>query len=200
MPAADFCRPVRPDRSGLSPESETNGRPPEVSSTAFDAQPPDLQPVPLMDVDFAINCPLVRHGMPRIRFLSIGSRLGSTLLSDPASRRHPCASLSLHLHQVVKGTCTLKLSSMLGTQRKGQRGTHCPWNACGFRVCVCARPASVARPSWPCSCGRGRPCYVTPPVSWRYRRRRRRRGRSRGRRSCRRSSASPGRRRSSPWP
>ena len=125
MPAADFCRPVRPDRSGLRPESETNGRSPEVSSTAFDAQPPDLQPGPLMDRDFAITCPLVRPRRPRIRFLFIGSRLGSTLLSDPASRRHPCASLSLHLHQVVKGTCTLKLSSMLGTQHKGLQVSPC---------------------------------------------------------------------------
>src|SRR5579864_6957745 len=52
-----------------------------------------------------------------IRFLFIGSRLCSTLLSDPASRRRPCASLSLHLHQVVKRTFTSKLSNMLGTQK-----------------------------------------------------------------------------------
>src|SRR5579859_6673506 len=53
-----------------------------------------------------------------IRFLFIGSRLCSTLLSDHASRRHPCASLSLHLHQVVKRTFTSKLSNMLGTQNE----------------------------------------------------------------------------------
>src|SRR6185437_10192464 len=53
-----------------------------------------------------------------IRFLFIGSRLCSTLLSDPASRRRPCASLSLHLHQVVKRTFTSKLSNMLGTQKE----------------------------------------------------------------------------------
>src|ERR1039458_9129044 len=51
-----------------------------------------------------------------IRFLFIGSRLCSTLLSYPASRRRPCALLSLHLHQVVKRTSTSKLSIMLGTQ------------------------------------------------------------------------------------
>ncbi len=45
---------------------------PEVSSTAFDAQLPDLQPVPLMDTDFAVTCPLVWHRMPQIRFLYIG--------------------------------------------------------------------------------------------------------------------------------
>jgi hypothetical protein len=45
-----------------------------------------------------------------------GSRLCSTLLSDPASRRRPRASLRLHLHPVVKGDFTLKLSNMPGTR------------------------------------------------------------------------------------
>jgi hypothetical protein len=84
--SADSCRPVRTDRSILSFDSETSGRSPEVSSPAFRAQPPDLQPVPLMDTDFAVMCPLVRHRMPQIRFLYISSRLCSTLLSDPTSR------------------------------------------------------------------------------------------------------------------
>src|ERR1700756_2559310 len=119
MPVADFCPTVRVDRSTLSPDSGTCGRPPEVSSTAFNAQPPNLQPAPLMDMDFAVLCPLVRRRMPHIRFLSIGSRLCSTLLSDPASRRRPCASLSLHLHQAVKRTFTSKLSNMLGTHKIG---------------------------------------------------------------------------------
>src|ERR1022692_2184226 len=92
-PAADFCRPVGTDRSILSPDSRTSGRPPEVSSTAFTAQPPDLQPVPLMDMDFAIISPLVRHCMPQIRFLYIGLHLCSALLSDPPSPERPCASL-----------------------------------------------------------------------------------------------------------
>src|SRR5271157_4026491 len=118
MPAADFCRPVRIDHATLSPDSGTNGRSPEVSSTAFRTQPSDLQPVPLMDMRFAVICPLARHRMPLIRFLYIGSYVCSALLSDPASRRRPCASLSLHLHQVVKGTFTPELSNMLGTQTK----------------------------------------------------------------------------------
>ena len=118
-PSADFCRPVRIDCSTLSPESRTNGRSPEVSSAAFRTQPPDLQPVPLMDMDFMGTSPLVRHRMPRIWFLYIGSYVCSTLLSDPASRRRPCASLSLHLHQVVKRTFTFELSNMLGTLAVG---------------------------------------------------------------------------------
>src|ERR1700691_4092240 len=119
MPAADFCHTLRVDRSTLSSDSGTCDRPPEVSSTAFNAQPPNLQPAPLMDMDFAVLCPLVRRRMPHIRFLSIGSRLCSTLLSDSASRRRPCASLSLLLHQDVKGTFTPKLLNMLGTHDKG---------------------------------------------------------------------------------
>ena len=52
---------------------------------------------------FTIIGSLARHRRPPIRFLFIGSRLCSTLLSGPASRRvlfHPCASLNLRLHQV----------------------------------------------------------------------------------------------------
>src|SRR3954464_322162 len=44
MPSADFCTGVREPRGSLSPVSRTRCRPPEVSSTAFTAHPPDLQP------------------------------------------------------------------------------------------------------------------------------------------------------------
>jgi len=116
MPAADSCRTVRVDRSTLSPDSGTCGRPPAIRLTAFNAQPPNLPPAPLMDVDFAAMSQLVRRCRPHIRFLFIGSRLCSTLPSDPASRRRPCASLSLLLHQDVKGTYTPKLSIMRGVR------------------------------------------------------------------------------------
>src|SRR5215469_17219546 len=42
----------------------------------------------------------------RVRTWAIGSHLCSALLSDLVSRRHPCSSLSLHVHHVVKRTCT----------------------------------------------------------------------------------------------
>jgi hypothetical protein len=84
--------------------------------------------MPLMDMGFAIICPLARHRLPQIRFLYIGSYVCSTLLSDASSRLRPCASLSLHLHQVVKGTSTPELSNMLGTQKgpraDAARGNH----------------------------------------------------------------------------
>src|SRR4051812_25211910 len=44
MPSADFCAGVRVPRSPLSLVSKTRRRPPEVSSIAFTAHPPDLQP------------------------------------------------------------------------------------------------------------------------------------------------------------
>src|SRR6202041_3074263 len=124
MPAADFCRTVRVNRSTLSHDSVTCNRSPEVSSIAFHAQPPDLPPVPLMDVGFAIRCSLARQRRPPIPFLSIGSRVCYTLLSDLASRLSPCALLSLRLHQAAERTCTSKPSSMLGTQQKARKLDH----------------------------------------------------------------------------
>jgi len=114
MPSADFCLAVRPSCGVLSPY-RTRGRSLGVSSTAFIAHPPDLQFWPLMDMDFANPCPLVRPALPRIRFLFVGSRLCSTLPSDGPSRSRPCASLVLHLHQVAQGTRTPKPSDMSDT-------------------------------------------------------------------------------------
>ena len=118
MPAADFYYEIKAPCDALSHDSVTHSRSPEVSSTAFRTQPPDLQPAPLMDMGFAVTCPLARHGMPQIRFLYIGSYVCSTLPPEPASRRRPCASLLLHLDQVVEGTFTPELSNMLGTPKK----------------------------------------------------------------------------------
>src|SRR5262245_51057643 len=88
-----------------------------------------------MDEDFAVTCPLVRPGLPRIRFRFVRSRFWSTLLSDAASRLRPCASRALHLHQVVQGTCTPKLSNRLGTQRdRGEPRGSSPPTPPGIRV------------------------------------------------------------------
>ena len=93
MPSADFCCEIKAPCDALSHESATHSRSPEVSSTAFRTQPPNLQPVPLMDMGFAVIGQLARHRMPQIRFLYIGSYVCSTLPPDPPSRRRPCASL-----------------------------------------------------------------------------------------------------------
>jgi hypothetical protein len=127
MPSAVFCAVVRSPYDDLSPESGTQRRSPEVRPTAFAARPPDLPPRPLMVADFAIIGSLVQPGRPRIRFLSIGPRLCSTLPSDPASRRRPCASLILRHHQAGWRTSTPKLSIMLGTPKKPRTGRGQSW-------------------------------------------------------------------------
>ena len=53
MPSADSSRPVWMNHSILSLAVKTDERPPKVSSTAFSERPPDLQPAPLMETDFA---------------------------------------------------------------------------------------------------------------------------------------------------
>ena len=104
------------------PQSQrTRRRSPGVSPAAFLAHPPDLQFWPLMDMDFATSCPLVRPMPPRIRFLFVGSRFRSTLPSDGPSRFRPCASLVLHLHQVAQGTFTPRLLDMPSTQAASRR-------------------------------------------------------------------------------
>ena len=86
MPSADFCAPVRSPYGSLSSDFGTVT---QVSRGKFDRlrrTPAGSTALPLMDVDFAISRPLVRPGMPRIRFLFVRSRLCSTLPSDTASR------------------------------------------------------------------------------------------------------------------
>src|SRR2546421_10796022 len=64
MPSADSRCTVRMNYSILSRASVTCGGSPEVSSTAFDAQPPDLPPVCLVDTGFAVLCQLAPHRRP----------------------------------------------------------------------------------------------------------------------------------------
>src|SRR5712692_2834225 len=60
MPSADFCPAVRLPLDSLSP-LRTQNRSPGVISAAFRAQSPDLRFASLMDMDFAVSCPLVRR-------------------------------------------------------------------------------------------------------------------------------------------
>jgi len=98
LPSTDFRGRVRVNCFSLSHVLVTCSGSPEVRPTAFLAPPPDLPPVPLMDMGFVVLCQLARHRRPPIRFLSIGSRVCSALPSDPTSRRRPCASLAVCLH------------------------------------------------------------------------------------------------------
>ena len=86
MPSADFCCEIKAPCGAFSRESATRSRSPEVSSTAFRTQPPNLQPASLIDMGFAVIGQLARRRMPQIRFLYIGSYVCSTLPPDPTSR------------------------------------------------------------------------------------------------------------------
>jgi hypothetical protein len=108
--------------------------------TAFTTHLPDLPPQPLMAMDFAITCLLVRPGRPHIWFLFVRSWLCYTLLSDPASRRRPCVSLVLHHHQVGQGTYTPKLLRMLGTHEKAD---PCEVGLCRLSGCQFALHALI---------------------------------------------------------
>src|ERR1019366_3359995 len=107
--------------STTSVAEATRSRSPGVSSTVFCAQPPDLRFASLMDMDFAVSCPLVR----RSRLVS--DSCPSTRTFDPCFFRtpprggSPCTSLGLHLHQVGRRTCTSKMLNMPSTQRSGIR-------------------------------------------------------------------------------
>jgi len=119
MPSADSCATVG---SPLDFPSSNTGTMTQFSPGKSDRlrrTPAGFTALVLMDLDFAIRCPLVRPRMPHIRFLSVRSRLCSTLPSDAFAR--PCASLVLHLHQVGQETFTPQRSNMLGTHR--DRGT-----------------------------------------------------------------------------
>src|SRR5208282_4925217 len=93
-----------PRSDGLSAVSvaakATPGRSPGVSSIAFGAQPPDLRFAPLMDMDFAIRCPLVRRLRLVSGFCPSARTFASRFLQTPPRGDSPCASLTLHLHQV----------------------------------------------------------------------------------------------------
>jgi len=80
--------------------SATTRRPPEVSSAAFRAPLPEFTLGALDGYGLRGELPVRPTLTPQIRFLYIRSRVCSTLLSDPPSPERPCASLTLHLHQV----------------------------------------------------------------------------------------------------
>ena len=142
-PSADFCAAVGGPCGSLShPVSRgTRCRSPGVSPAVFLAHPPDLQSRPLMDMDFATSCPLVRPVLPRIRLLFVRSRFRSTLPSDGPSRFRPCASLVLHLHQVAQGTFTPRLLDMPSTQDASAASR---WPS-AILDCRCARRRAVRR-------------------------------------------------------
>ncbi len=88
IPSADFCSAVRMPRGSLSRRGDTE----QISRGKFNrllrAVAGSTLRAYLMDMGFAVSCQFARPTLtPCIRFLSIDSRICSTLPSDPASRR-----------------------------------------------------------------------------------------------------------------
>src|SRR6266849_9655133 len=100
MPSAAFCSAVRRPLDPSVALWTTRDRSPGVSSIAFSAQPPDLRFAPLMDMDFAIRCPLVRRWRLLSGFCSSARTFDPRFLQTPPRGDSPCASLTLHLHRV----------------------------------------------------------------------------------------------------
>src|SRR5215471_19706861 len=84
----------------------TQGRSPGVSSAAFRAQPPNLRFASLMDMDFAVRCPLVRCLRLVFGFCPSTRAFARCFLQTPPRGGSPCTLLALHLHQVGQRTFT----------------------------------------------------------------------------------------------
>ena len=95
----------------------TPSRSPGVSSTAFRAQPPNLRFAPLMDMDFAVSCPLVRRWRLVSGFCPSTRTFVPCFLQTPPRGGSPCIITRPYLHQVGQRTFTSKLLSMPSTQR-----------------------------------------------------------------------------------
>jgi hypothetical protein len=114
-----------PRSGGLSTTSvaeATPSRSPGVSSTAFRAQPPNLRFASLMDMDFAVSCPLVRRWRLISGFCPSTRTFAPCFLQTPPRGGSPCIITRPYLHQVGQRTFTSKLLSMPSTQRSRWRG------------------------------------------------------------------------------
>jgi hypothetical protein len=125
LPFADFCDMVKVNRFTFSHESVTCRRSPEVSLTAFDAQPPDLQPVPFdgyglrsplpaRPAPYASD-PVLVHRLAPLLCASFGPRLATSVISPLrfaiTSRPSRCEE-DFHL-QTVKHARHTKLRAAL---------------------------------------------------------------------------------------
>src|SRR5260370_16481333 len=108
--------------AAFSVAEATRGRSPGVSSAAFRALSPNLRFASLMDMDFAVRCPLVRSLRLVFGFFPSTPAFPLSFLQTPPRDGSPCTLLTLHLHQVGQRTFTSKLLSMPSTQRTRSRG------------------------------------------------------------------------------
>jgi len=116
MPSADFCRTVREILTSLSHVSVTYSRSPEVSTTAFSAQPPDLRlrlgwiwtsRSYARSSDDHASYPVLVHRLA----LLLGASFRHRLAANALALRYPSPPSGL------EKTFTSKLSYMLGTRK-----------------------------------------------------------------------------------
>src|SRR6516225_2551030 len=111
MPSADFCPAIGPPHGAPSRRSDTE----QISWGKLSRLPRTVAESTLRALDgYGLRGTLPDRPAlaPRIRFLSIDSRICLVLPSDLASGDSPCTLLALHLHQVGQRTFTSRLLSM----------------------------------------------------------------------------------------
>ena len=119
MPSADFCAAVSASPDALSPAVGTRRRPPAISSTAVRTRPPNLRSASLMDLGFAVSCPLARRSRLVSGFCSSARAFAPRFLQTPRRRD----ALAVRYPSPPSGwerTCTPKLSNMRGVQEKAR--------------------------------------------------------------------------------
>jgi hypothetical protein len=151
MPDADFCSAVRLPFSPLSRKRDTE----QISWGKLSHFPCTIAKSTLrtlMDTDFAVSCPLVRHGRLLFGFCPSTRTFVPCFLQTPPRGGSPCIITSPFLHQDGQRTFTSKLLSMPSTQRSRWRGgrfacyaqqamPHCGAFNCDF----CLSPILLSR-------------------------------------------------------
>jgi hypothetical protein len=135
MPYADFCPGVRLPYDILSRRSDAE----QISWGKLNRLPCTVAGSTLrtlMDMDFAVRCPLVRHWRLLSGFCPSTRTFAPRFLQTSPHDDSPCALLALHLHQVGQGTFTPKLLSMPSTQRsrRAADASRAPWVADVFAL------------------------------------------------------------------
>src|SRR5450759_2852862 len=134
MPYADFCSAVRLPLSRLSRRSDTE----QISWGKLSHFPCTIAESTLrtlMDMDFAVSRPLVRHSLLLVGFCPSTRTFALCFLQTPPRSGSPCIIASPYLHQVGQRTFTSKLLSMPSTQRSRSRGGRYRMNRHKLRNC-----------------------------------------------------------------
>ena len=121
MPSADFCPAIGPPHDAPSRRSDTA----QISWGKLSRLPRTVAESTLrtlMDMDFAVRCPLVRCSRLVFGFCPSTRAFAWCFLQTSPRGDSPCTLLALHLHQVGQRTFTSKLLSMPSTQRNRSRG------------------------------------------------------------------------------